>query len=76
MMSASRGIDATRVLRGMQMVLEEIIKVNEHNCKKNMKNCSVATALKDATVQFADGMGAAKLKVIRCRIFLIGFLIN
>lgn len=64
-MSASRGVDATRVLRGMQMVLEEIIKANEHNCKKHMKNSSVASVLKDASVQFADGIGAAKLKVMQ-----------
>jgi hypothetical protein len=75
-MSASKGVDATRVLRGMQMVLEEIMKINEHNCKKNMKNCSIATAFKDATIQFADGLGAAKLKVIQFRIFLMGFIIN
>jgi len=65
-MSASRGTDATRVLRGVQMVLEEIIKTNEHNCKRNMKNCSITTAFKDATIQFADKIGAAKLKVMQC----------
>lgn len=75
-MSASRGVDVSRVLRGMQMVLEEIIKVNEHNCKKNMKNCSVASALKDATVQFADGIGAAKLKVMQFRILLMAIITN
>jgi len=65
-MAASKGTDATRVLRGIQMVLEEIIKANEHNCKRNMKNCSITTAFKDATIQFADRIGAAKLKVILC----------
>lgn len=65
-MSASRGTDATRVLRGVQMVLEEVIKANEHNCKRNMKNCSITTALKDATIQLSDRIGAAKLKVIKC----------
>jgi len=65
-MSASRGTDATRVLRGVQMVLDEIVKANEHNCKRNMKNCSITTALKDVTIQFADRLGAAKLKVIQC----------
>lgn len=64
-MSASRGTDTTRVLRGMQMVLEEIIKSNEHNCKRNMKNCSLVTVLKNTTIQFADGLGAAKLKVMQ-----------
>ncbi|VVC43596.1 Protein kinase-like domain,UbiB domain, ADCK3-like,UbiB domain [Cinara cedri] len=61
-MSASRGTDVAKVLRGVQMVLEEIIKANEQNCKKNMRNCSIGTAVKDATIQFADGIGAAKLK--------------
>ncbi|XP_060853067.1 atypical kinase COQ8B, mitochondrial [Rhopalosiphum padi] len=61
-MSASRGTDATRVLRGAQMVLDEIFKANELVCKKNMKNCSITTAFKDTTVQFADRLGAAKLK--------------
>lgn len=65
-MSASRGTDATRVLRGAQMVLDEIIKAGEYNCKKNMKNCSVTAAIKDGTVQFADKIGAAKLKVMQC----------
>lgn len=63
-MSASRCTDATRVLRGAQMVLDEIIKANEHNCRRNMKNFSLATAFKNATIQFADGIGAAKLKVM------------
>lgn len=62
-MPASRGTDATRVLRGAQMVLDEIIKANEQNCKRNMKNCSIGIAFKDATIQFADSIGAAKLKV-------------
>jgi len=62
-MSASRGTDASRVFRGLQIVLEEVMKANEYNCKKNMRNCSVMSALKNSTVQFADGMGAAKLKV-------------
>lgn len=62
-MSASRGTDATRVLRGVQLVLEEIIKANEQNCKKTMKNCSITTVFKDTTIQFADCIGAAKLKV-------------
>lgn len=70
-MSASRGTDATRVLRGMGMVLEEIIKVNEHNCRKTMRNCSIITALKDATIQFADGIGAAKLKVIKILYYIV-----
>ncbi|KAE9542936.1 hypothetical protein AGLY_002847 [Aphis glycines] len=60
-MSASRGTDATRVLRGAQMVLDEIFKANELNCKRNMKNCSITTAFKDVTVQFADKLGASKL---------------
>jgi len=64
-MSASRGTDAARVLRGVQMVLDEIVKVNEHNCKRSMKNCSITAAFKDATIQFADRLGAAKLKVIQ-----------
>lgn len=63
-MSGSRGTDATRVLRGAQMVLDEIIKAGEHNCKKNMKSCSVTAALKDGSVNFADTIGMAKLKVI------------
>lgn len=63
-MSASRGTDAVRVLRGARIVLEEAIKVGEQNCKKNMKNCSVAAAAKDATIRFADRLGAAKLKVM------------
>lgn len=61
-MSVSRSADAARVLRGVQMVLDEIVKANEHNCKRNMKNCSITTAFKDATIQFADRIGAAKLK--------------
>lgn len=64
-MSASRGTDATRILRGVQMVLEEIMKANEQNCKRIMKNCSLVTAFKDTTIQLADGLGAAKLKVMR-----------
>jgi len=64
-MSASRGTDATRVLRGVKMVLEEIVKACEHNCKRNMKNCSITAAFKDATIQFADRIGAAKLKVMQ-----------
>lgn len=63
-MSVSKGTDAIRMLRGMQMVLEEVIKANEHNCRKTMKNCNIATALKDFTIQLADRIGAAKLKVI------------
>lgn len=63
-MSATRGTDAVRVLRGVQIVLDEVIKAGEQNCKRTMKNCSIVTAVKDATVQFADGLGAAKLKVI------------
>jgi len=61
-MSASRGTDATRVFRGAQMVLDEIFKANELVCKRNMKNCSIRAAFKDTTVQFADRLGAAKLK--------------
>jgi hypothetical protein len=68
-MSASRGTDATRVLRGAQMVLDEIFKANELVCKKNMKNCSITTAFKDTTVQFADRLGAAKLKVMQCNFY-------
>lgn len=64
-MSISRGTDATRVLRGAQMVLDEIIKVGEYNCKKNMKNCSITAAIKDGSVQIADRIGAAKLKVMK-----------
>ncbi|XP_025198773.1 atypical kinase COQ8B, mitochondrial [Melanaphis sacchari] len=61
-MSTPRGTDATRVLRGAQMVLEEIFKINEQNCKRNMKNCSITSAFKDTTVEIADRLGAAKLK--------------
>lgn len=63
-MSATRGTDAVRVLRGVQIVLDEVIKAGEQNCKRTMKNCSIVTSVKDATVQFADRAGAAKLKVI------------
>lgn len=46
------------------MVLEEIIKSKETNCRRNLKNCSIAAAVKNATIQFSDKIGAAKLKVI------------
>lgn len=69
-MSASRGTDATRVLRGAQMVFDEIFKANELNCKRNMKNCSITTAFKDVTVQFADKLGASKLTVIQCSFYI------
>lgn len=64
-MSVSRGTDVARILRGMKMVLEEINKTNEHNCRRTIQNCSIITVCKDITIQFADGIGAAKLKVIK-----------
>lgn len=75
-MSASRGTDAARVLRGVQMVFDEIVKANEHSCKKKMKNCSITTAFKDATIQFSDRIGAAKLKVIQCSSMYFNKLIS
>lgn len=52
------------------MVLDEIFKANEHNCKRNMKNCSITTTFKDVTVQFADKLGASKLTVIQCNFYI------
>lgn len=75
-MSALRGSDAIRVLRGVQMVLDEIIKANEQNCKRNMKNCAIGTAFKDATIQFADSIGAAKLKVGNANVKISGEIFN
>ncbi|XP_050538352.1 atypical kinase COQ8B, mitochondrial isoform X2 [Daktulosphaira vitifoliae] len=60
-MFMSKYTDISRVFKGTQMVFEEIIKMNEKNCKKRMKICCLATAFEDATIQFSNKIGAAKL---------------